>query len=412
MTDGEVSRAILRELERERNYINLIASENYAPLAILEAQGSIATNKYAEGYPSQRYYSGCEFVDEIESIAIGRAKLLFGCDHANVQPHSGTQANMAVYMAALEPGEKMMSMDLSCGGHLSHGLPSNFSGSIYRAVHYGLNPDTETIDYDAVWELAKEEQPKLIVAGASAYPRKIDFRRFKEIADSVGALLMVDMAHIAGLVAAGFHPDPVPYADFISSTTHKTLRGPRGGFILCKDGYRDAIDSAVFPGVQGGPLMHVIAAKAVCFKEAMSEDFRAYQQSVISNAKALAKKMSDEGFRIVSGGTDTHLFLVDLREVGITGREAEEALGSVGINVNKNNVPFDSTPPTIAGGIRIGTPAVTTRGMREEHMEVLGGLISRVLHNLGDEQVSREVKEEAEEFLSQFPLYPELGGVK
>ena len=406
--DPEVFDALKSELTREREFIDLIASENYASPAVLAAQGSVLTNKYAEGYPDCRYYSGCEAADLAERIAIERARELFGCEHANVQPHAGAQANMAVYMTVLEPGDTILAMDLRCGGHLTHGSPANFSGRLYRAVHYGVDPDTEVLDYDLIAEIARIEQPRLIVAGASAYPRALDFKAFREIADSVGALLMVDMAHFGGLVVGGVHPDPVPYSDFVTGTTHKTLRGPRGGFVLSKAEYCNRLDATVFPGTQGGPLMHVIAAKAVCFREAMQPEFTEYQKAIAVNARALCGKMASEGFRMVSGGTDTHLFLVDLRPNGISGREAQDVLESVNINVNMNEIPYDPTPPTVTSGIRIGTPAVTTRGMRPEHMDALGGLISRALKSPSDEKELRAVRALVTELIRGFPLYPEL----
>ena len=406
--DPEIRAAIRLELDRERENINLIASENYASIAVLEAQGSVMTNKYAEGYPGRRYYSGCEAVDMAENLATRRARELFNCQHANVQTHSGSQANMAVYMTALEPGDTMMAMDLRCGGHLTHGASFNFSGVFYRSVHYGLDGDTEMLDYDRIADMAAREKPRLIVAGASAYPRTIDFAAFREIADSVGAALMVDMAHFGGLVVGGVHPDPVPYSDFVTGTTHKTMRGPRGGLVLTRERYRERLDAAVFPGIQGGPLMHAIAAKAVCFKEAMTPEFKRYQEMIVANCRALCDKMASEGFRMVSGGTDTHLFLVDLRPDGITGREAQDVLDSVGINVNKNEVPFDETPPTVTGGIRIGTPAITTRGMLPEHMDALGQMISRTLKNRDDREALIAIRSEVRELSSSFPLYPEL----
>lgn len=402
--DPEIARAVRMEMERERSRINLIASENYAPAAVLAAQGSILTNKYAEGYPGARYYSGCEPADLAERLAVSRAKELFGSAHANVQPHAGAQANMAVYMTALRPGETIMAMDLRCGGHLTHGAPANFSGRLYRSVHYGVDPETETLDYDAISRLAEAEKPRLIVAGASAYPRTIDFARFRRIADSVGAFLMVDMAHFAGLVVGGVHPDPVPHAEFVTGTTHKTMRGPRGGYILCAGEHREKIDSAVFPGMQGGPLMHVVAAKAVCFKLAMEPEFKEYQRTVVANAGALCDRIAADGFRIVSGGTDTHLFLVDLTARGISGRQAQDALDSVGINVNMNEIPYDSKPPTVTSGIRIGTPAVTTRGMKPEHMETLGELISRVLTRVDDRAALERARREAGELIAGFPV--------
>lgn len=406
--DPEVFKAVSAELDREKRKINLIASENYASRAVLEAQGSVLTNKYAEGYPGCRYYSGCEAVDEAETIAIDRALELFSCEHANVQPHAGAPANMAVYQAALKPGETLMAMDLRCGGHLTHGSAANFSGRLYRVVHYGLDRETEALDYDSIAELARAERPRLIVAGGSSYPRQIDFNAFRAIADEVGAKLMVDMAHFGGLVVGGVHPDPVPLADFVTGTTHKTLRGPRGGFILTRAENGHSIDAAVFPGVQGGPLMHIIAAKAVCFKEALSPEFKEYASTIIANSTALADNLASSGFRIVSGGTETHLFLVDLRPVGITGHDAQDILDSVDINVNMNEIPFDETPPTITSGIRLGTPAVTTRGMKPADMEVLGGLISRALKSKGGEAVLTEVRGQVAELSRSFPIYPEL----
>jgi glycine hydroxymethyltransferase len=366
--DPEVADALQGETERQRNNIELIASENFTSRAVMEAQGSTATNKYAEGYPGRRYYGGCEYVDIVESLAIERAKALFGADHANVQPHSGAQANTAVYFATLMPGDTVLGMDLSHGGHLTHGHPINLSGKYFNFVPYGVTKEEETIDYDALLNLAREHKPKMIVAGASAYPRVIDFKRIREIADEVGALVMVDMAHIAGLIAAGLHPNPVPYAEFVTTTTHKTLRGPRGGLILCKEEFKKAIDSAVFPGTQGGPLMHVIAAKAVALKEAASPEFKAYQEQVVKNAKVLAEALGNRGFRIVSGGTDNHLMLVSVRELGLTGLQAERLLDRCSITVNKNTIPFDPEKPFITSGLRIGTPAVTTRGMKEAEM--------------------------------------------
>ena len=406
--DPEIAGALKLELEREREYVNLIASENYASLAVLAAQGSILTNKYAEGYPGRRYYSGCESVDEAERLAVCRAMELFGCEHVNVQPHAGVQANMAAYMCALQPGDTLMAMDLTCGGHLSHGAPSNFSGILYRAVHYGVDRKTEMIDYDQVSEIAAKTRPRLIVAGGSSYPRRLDFEAFRRIADDVGALLMVDMAHFGGLVVGGVHPDPVPYADYVTGTTHKTLRGPRGGLVLTRESNRERLDAVIFPGMQGGPLMHVIAAKAVCFKEAMQPEFKRYQETIVANARALCDRVSSEGFRIVSGGTETHLFLIDLRPNGISGCEAQDILESVGINVNMNEIPYDEAPPKVTSGIRIGTPAVTTRGMQPEHMDVLGGLIARAIKERGKESVLVGVREKVSDFLADFPLYPEL----
>ena len=406
--DPEIAGVLKSEIRRERGFVNLTASENYASLAVLAAQGSILTNKYAEGYPGDRYYSGCEAVDMAETLAIDRAKELFGCEHANVQPHAGVQANMAAYMCMLEPGDKLMAMDLSCGGHLSHGSPSNFSGKLYRAVCYGVDRETELIDYDSVADIARREKPRLIVAGASSYPRRLDFEAFRSIADDVGALLMVDMAHFGGLVVGGVHPDPVPYADYVTGTTHKTLRGPRGGLVLTRESNRERLDSIVFPGMQGGPLMHVVAAKAVCFKEALQPEFKSYQERIVANTLALCEKMASEGFRIVSGGTETHLFLIDLRPNGFSGREAQDVLESVGINVNMNEIPYDDTSPTVTSGIRLGTPAVTTRGMKPEHMDTLGGLIASALKERKKESVLQEARDKIREFLAGFPLYPEL----
>lgn len=403
--DPEVWEAIKGELGRQRNKLELIASENFAPLAVLEASASVMTNKYAEGYPGRRYYGGCEFMDIVENLARERAKQLFGAEHANVQPHSGTQANMAVYFAILKPGDTIMGMNLSHGGHLSHGSPVNFSGIFYNVVSYGVSRETETIDYEEVYRLAQQHKPKLIIAGASAYPRFIDFQRFKEIADSVNAYLMVDMAHIAGLVAAGIHPSPVPHSHFVTSTTHKTLRGPRSGFILCKEEFAKSIDKTVMPGIQGGPLMHIIAAKAVCFKYAMTEEFKIYQQKVVNNAKTLAKSLANRGFRIVSGGTDNHLLLVDVKSKGLTGKEAETLLDEVGITVNKNLIPFDEEKPMVTSGIRLGTPALTTRGMGEEEMEEIGDIIASVLLHPDDEEVKRQAKERVSRLCQRFPLY-------
>ncbi len=406
--DPEIFEAIYKEIEREHNNLELIASENFVGYAVLSALGSPLTNKYAEGYPGKRYYGGCEFVDVAEELAINRAKKLFNAEHANVQPHSGTQANMAVYFTVLNPGDTILSMELSHGGHLSHGSPVSFSGRYYKVVYYGVKKDDETIDFDMVRELALKEKPKLIVTGYSAYPRKIDFEKFREIADEVGAYLMADIAHIAGLVATGLHPSPVVYADFVTSTTHKTLRGPRGAFILTKEIYKKDLDKNVFPGIQGGPLMHVIAAKAVCFKEAMSEEFKNYQERIVKNAKKLAETLKNEGARLVSDGTDTHLMLVDLRPFKITGKDAERILGSVNITVNKNTIPFDPEKPFIASGIRLGTPALTTRGMKEEEMVIVGKLIAKVLKNPNNEEVLEQVKEEVKDLCERFPLYKEL----
>ncbi|MFN3813603.1 MAG: serine hydroxymethyltransferase [Aquificaceae bacterium] len=407
-TDPEIYEAILKEYERQFYHLELIASENFTSLAVMEAQGSVMTNKYAEGLPHKRYYGGCEFVDIAEDLAIERVKKLFGAEHANVQPHSGTQANMAVYMAMLKPGDTIMGMDLAHGGHLSHGAKANFSGKVYNAVYYGVNPETELIDYDAMYKLAKEYMPKMIVGGASSYPRVIDWERMGEIADSVGAYLMVDMAHYAGLIAGGVYPNPVAYAHFVTSTTHKTLRGPRSGFILCKAEFAKDIDKSVFPGIQGGPLMHVIAAKAVAFKEALSEEFKDYAKQVVKNARALAEELIKEGFKIVSGGTDSHMILLDLRGTGLTGKEVEEALGRANIAVNKNAVPFDPLPPVKTSGIRIGTPAMTTRGMKEDEMKTIAKLISMVIKDIKNEAVIGRVKQDVMELCEHFPLYPEL----
>lgn len=403
--DREIFEALRGEQRREEHKLILIASENYVPRAILEAQGSIFTNKYAEGYPGERYYGGCEWVDQVEQLAVERAKQLFGAEHANVQPLSGSVANMAVYFTILKPGDTIMAMDLAHGGHLTHGARVNFSGRLYKVVHYGVDPETETLNYESLEELALKCRPKLIVAGASSYSRTIDFKRFREIADRVGAFLMADMAHIAGLVAAGVHPSPVPYCHFVTSTTHKTLRGPRGGFVLCAKEFAEDLDRTVFPGIQGGPFMHVIAAKAVCFKEAMTEEFKRYQEQVVKNAKRLAKALSERGFRVVSGGTDNHMFLVDLTNKGITGKEAEEALERAGITVNKNLIPFDKKSPNVTSGIRIGTPAVTTRGMKEEEMDLIADLITRVIESYPSEQVEKEVARKVSELCEAFPVY-------
>jgi glycine hydroxymethyltransferase len=405
-TDAEVFAAIQKETRRLEGNLELIASENVVSEAVLEAQGSVLTNKYAEGYPGKRYYGGCEFVDEVESLAIARAKELFGADHANVQPHSGSQANMTVYLAVLKPGDSYLGMNLAHGGHLSMGSPVNFSGFIYNVIPYGVSKETETIDYDELERLAKEHRPKLIVAGASAYPRIIDYPRFRKIADDIGAFLMVDMAHIAGLVAAGLHPSPVPYADFVTTTTHKTLRGPRGGMVLCKAEHAKTIDSKVFPGMQGGPLMHVIAAKAVALKEALSPEFKVYQQQIVKNAQALAQGLTAKGFRLTSEGTDNHLMLVDLRQSELTGKVAQESLDKARITVNKNGVPFDTRSPFVTSGIRIGTPAVTTRGMKEAEMASIAGLIARSLSHVNDDIGLREVGEEVGALCQRFPVYP------
>ncbi len=406
--DPEIFEVVQKELERQQGNIELIASENFASLAVLETQGSILTNKYAEGYPAKRWYGGCENVDDAERLAIKRAKELFGAEHANVQPHSGTQANMAVYFALLKPGDTVLAMDLACGGHLSHGLAHNFSGKFYNFVTYGVNKKTEEIDYDEVASLAKKHRPKMIVAGASAYPRTIDFKKFREIADSVGAYLFVDMAHFAGLVAAGLHPNPVPYAEVISTTTHKTLRGPRGGVILCRKEFAKRIDAEVFPGIQGGPLMHVIASKAVAFKQAQAKEFKEYQIQIVKNSRALAKSLKNSGFRIVSGGTDTHLSLIDLTSKGITGKDAALILDKVRITVNKNLIPFDKKSPAVTSGIRLGTPAVTTRGMKEPEMKEIAGIIDRALTKKEDPSALNGYANHSSELLKRFPLYPEV----
>lgn len=399
-------KVIEREFQRQNSNIELIASENFVSEAVMEAQGSVLTNKYAEGYPGRRYYGGCEFVDVTESIAIDRAKALFGAEHVNVQPHSGSQANMAVYLVALEMGDTVLGMNLSHGGHLTHGAPVNFSGKFYNFVEYGVDKDTERINYDEVRKLALEHKPKLIVAGASAYSRTIDFKKFKEIADEVNAKLMVDMAHIAGLVAAGLHPNPVEYADFVTTTTHKTLRGPRGGMILCKEEYKKDIDKTIFPGIQGGPLEHVIAAKAVAFGEALENNFKTYQQQVVKNAKVLAEALINEGFRIVSGGTDNHLVAVDVKgSIGLTGKEAEETLDSVGITCNKNTIPFDQEKPFVTSGIRLGTPAATTRGFDEKAFEEVAKIISLALKNSKDEEKLQQAKERVAKLTAEYPLY-------
>ena len=404
--DKVIAEAIEREFQRQNSNIELIASENFVSEAVMEAQGSVLTNKYAEGYPGRRYYGGCEFVDVTESIAIDRAKALFGAEHVNVQPHSGSQANMAVYLVALEMGDTVLGMNLSHGGHLTHGAPVNFSGKFYNFVEYGVDKDTERINYDEVRKLALEHKPKLIVAGASAYSRTIDFKKFKEIADEVNAKLMVDMAHIAGLVAAGLHPNPVEYADFVTTTTHKTLRGPRGGMILCKEEYKKDIDKTIFPGIQGGPLEHVIAAKAVAFGEALENNFKTYQQQVVKNAKVLAEALINEGFRIVSGGTDNHLVAVDVKgSIGLTGKEAEETLDSVGITCNKNTIPFDQEKPFVTSGIRLGTPAATTRGFDEKAFEEVAKIISLALKNSKDEEQLQQAKERVAKLTAEYPLY-------
>ena len=403
--DSEVAQAIDLETGRQSETLELIASENFVSEAVLEAAGSVFTNKYAEGYPGRRYYGGCQNVDTVESLAIERAKKLFGAEHANVQPHSGSQANMAAYLAVLEHGDKVLGMNLSHGGHLTHGHPLNFSGKFFDIVPYGVTKDSEEIDYDALEALAQREKPKMIVAGASAYSRVIHFDRISEIAKRVGAYLMADIAHIAGLIVAGLHPSPIPYADFVTTTTHKTLRGPRGGMVMCKEEHKKALDKIVLPGIQGGPLVHIIAAKAVCLREAMSDEFHAYQGRIVKNASALARSIQDQGFRIVSGGTDTHLFLVDVFSRSITGKQAEEALEKASITVNKNAIPFDTQPPLVGSGIRVGTPALTTRGMGKEEMIQIGDWMGRVLNNIGTHTVQQEVKREAQELTRRFPLY-------
>lgn len=404
--DKEIYEVIQNEFNRQNNNIELIASENFVSEAVMEAQGSVLTNKYAEGYPNRRYYGGCEYVDVSETLAIERAKQLFGAEHANVQPHSGSQANMAVYLVALEHGDTVLGMNLSHGGHLTHGSPVNFSGQFYNFVEYGVDKVNEQIDYDEVLRVAKESKPKLIVAGASAYSRTIDFKRFKEIADEVGAKLMVDMAHIAGLVAVGLHQNPVEYADFVTTTTHKTLRGPRGGMILCKEEYKKQIDKKIFPGIQGGPLEHVIAGKAVAFGEALQDDFKTYQQQVVNNAKTLADTLTKEGYRVVSGGTDNHLVSLDVKgSVGITGKVAEETLDAVGITCNKNTIPFDQEKPFVTSGVRLGTPAATTRGFDEAAFEEVAKIISLVLRNPEDEKALKEGKERVKALTTKHPLY-------
>ena len=406
-TDADLAEAIRNEINRQNNGLELIASENFVSTAVLDTMGSVLTNKYAEGYPGRRYYGGCEFVDVAESLAIERGKALFGADHANVQPHSGAQANMAVYFALLKPGDTVLGMDLSHGGHLTHGHPLNFSGQLYSIVPYGVRREDERIDYDQLAQLAREHKPKMIMVGASAYPRVIDFPRISEVAREVGAAMVTDMAHIAGLVATGTHPSPVPHSDFVTTTTHKTLRGPRGGMVLCRKEHVKSLNRAVFPGVQGGPLMHIIAAKAVCFKEASEPAFTTYQQQVVANAKRLATSLTDLGFRLVSGGTDTHLVLVDVFSRGLTGKVAETALGRAGITVNKNTIPFDENPPMVASGIRLGTPALTTRGMTEPDMDQVGDFIGRVLAAPEDRQVANLVRAEIEDLCRRFPLYPD-----
>ena len=401
--DPEVAEAIWQETKRQSSKLELIPSENFVDEAVLEAQGSIMTNKYAEGYPGKRYYYGCEYVDVVEALAIERAKELFGADHVNVQPHSGTQANMAVYFANLNPGDTIMGMNLAHGGHLSHGSPANFSGKLYNVVFYGVDRETETIDFNEVEDQAKKHKPKIIVVGASAYPRTLDFTKFRQVADSVGAIIMADIAHIAGLVAAGIHPSPVPVCEFVTTTTHKTLRGPRGGIIMCKANFAKTLDSRVFPGSQGGPLMHVIAAKAVALKEALADDFKIYQQQIVKNAKTLAAELIGAGFRLVSGGTDNHLMLIDLTDKGITGKEAGLALDQAGITVNQNMIPFDTRSPMVTSGVRLGTPAITTRGMKEAEMVQIARMIADVLKDVGNEGRILEIRKEVQDLCSRFP---------
>ncbi len=405
--DPEVAAAIGHEVERQNDGLELIASENFVSRAVLEAAGSVLTNKYAEGYPGKRYYGGCEFVDVVELAAIARAKELFNADHANVQPHSGAQANMAVYLTLLKPGDTVLGMNLAHGGHLTHGHPLNFSGLLYKIVPYGVRKEDERIDYDELDRLADEHRPKMIIAGASAYSRIIDFARVRAAADRVGAAVFTDMAHIAGLVAGGMHPSPVPYSDFVTTTTHKTLRGPRGGMVLCREQYAKDLDRRVFPGVQGGPLMHIIAAKAVCFKEALEPEFSIYQRQIVANASRLAAVLSAQGFRLVSGGTDNHLMLVDVFSRGLTGKVAEATLGKAGITVNKNAIPFDQNPPMTASGVRIGTPAITSRGLREADMDIVGELIGRALKTPDDDAALAMVRMEVERLCRKFPLYPD-----
>jgi glycine hydroxymethyltransferase len=407
-SDPAIAQAIANEVNRQHEGLELIASENFVSMAVLEAAGSVFTNKYAEGYPGKRYYGGCEFADVVENLARERAKQIFGADHVNVQPHSGSQANMAAYMALLQPGDAVMGLNLAHGGHLTHGHPLNFSGKMYKIIPYGVCKDTETIDYDEMEQIAVRERPKMIIGGGSAYARVIDFARMRQIADKVGAKLMVDMAHIAGLVAGGAHPSPVPHSDIVTTTTHKTLRGPRAGMVLCRQELASAVDKITFPGIQGGPLMHIIAAKAVCFREALQPAFKDYAHQVVANARALARKIMDEGFRVITGGTDTHLMLIDVFAQGILGSEAENALGQAGITVNKNAIPFDSNPPLKPSGIRIGTPALTTRGMKEKEMVQTGAWIVEALRNHKDAQALARIRKQVLELAEAFPLYPEL----
>ena len=403
--DQKVMKAIDLETRKKKKKIELIASENFVSEAVLEAQGSVMTNKYAEGYPEKRYYGGCEYVDIAESLAIERCKKLFGADHVNVQPHSGTQANMAVYFAVAQPGDTILGMNLSHGGHLSHGSPANFSGKFYKIVPYGVNRETETIDFDEVEKLAKEHKPKMIIVGASAYPRTIDFDKFRKIADEVGAVIMADIAHIAGLVCTGLHPSPVPVCEFVTTTTHKTLRGPRGGVVMCKEAYAKTLNSRVFPGMQGGPLMHVIAAKAVAFKEALQPAFKEYQAQIIKNAQAMADELRNQGFRLVSGGTDNHLMLVDLTDKNVTGKDVQDALDRASITVNKNGIPFDTKGPQVTSGIRIGTPAVTTRGMKEDEMRLIVSCIADVIKNISSGQKITSIAQKIKVICDRFPLY-------
>ena len=403
--DPEVFDAISKEIRREKENLLMIASENYASRAVIEAHANVMTNKYAEGYPGARYYGGCEYVDVVENLAIERAKKLFNAEYVNVQPHSGSQANMAVYFSVLKPGDLIMGMDLAHGGHLSHGSKVSFSGTLFKSVFYGVSPETERIDFDQIRRIAKEYKPKMIIAGASAYPREINFSMFKEIAQEIGAFFMADIAHIAGLIVAGLHPSPVGLAEFVTSTTHKTLRGPRGGIIIANREYAQKIDRAIFPGIQGGPLMHIIAAKAVAFKEAMEPEFREYQKQVVANAKVLAEELMRLGFRLVSGGTDNHLILMDLTDKGITGKQAEEALARAGIVVNKNSIPFDKRGPKVTSGIRIGTPALTTRGFKEDEMKLIASLISEVLNQIDSDQVIKKVRSKVKELCNSFPIY-------
>ena len=407
-SDPQIAQAIANEANRQHEGLELIASENFVSMAVLEAAGSVFTNKYAEGYPGKRYYGGCEFADVVENLARERAKQIFGADHVNVQPHSGSQANMAAYMALLQPGDAVMGLNLAHGGHLTHGHPLNFSGKMYKIIPYGVRKDTETIDYDEMEQIAVRERPKMIIGGGSAYARVIDFARMRQIADKVGAKLMVDMAHIAGLVAGGAHPSPVPHSDIVTTTTHKTLRGPRAGMVLCRQELAAAVDKIAFPGIQGGPLVHIIAAKAVCFREALQPAFKDYAHQVVANARALARKIMDEGFRVITGGTDTHLMLIDVFAQGILGSEAENALGQAGITVNKNAIPFDSNPPLKPSGIRIGTPALTTRGMKEKEMVQTGAWIVEALRNHKDAQTLARIRKQVLELAEEFPLYPEL----